>query len=42
VLRSKDSGAPATYLQIAEQYSRDLKQQLGHSARLAVSKTGSK
>jgi len=41
VLRSKDSGAPATYLQIAEQYSRDLQAQRARAPRTAVaSKTG--
>jgi tetratricopeptide (TPR) repeat protein len=36
VLRGKDSGAPATYVQIAEQYSRDLQQRRGHAPRTVV------
>ena len=36
VLRGKDSGAPAIYVQIAEQYSRDLQQHRAHAPRTVV------
>jgi tetratricopeptide (TPR) repeat protein len=41
VLRSKDSAAPAAYLQIAEGYSRDLQQQRGHGPKVSVAKSAS-
>jgi len=42
VLRSKDSAAPAAYLQIAEGYSRDLQQQRNRAAhKLPMAKTSS-